>query len=226
MDLDAPYDSKTVALAQLLLKHAGAKPARVLVVGCGDGVEAVTLANTMGAAVIGIDIEDRFDAAALRYVDLRVGDATRLGFADSTFDLVYSFHALEHIPNYRRALTEMNRVLVSGGLYFVGTPNRSRLIGYLGSKSATGAQKIKWNLEDWRMRALGRFRNEHGAHAGYTRQELAELLEQAFGSVRDLTLSYYQRIYPRHAKRIAALERAGVSRLILPAVYFCGTKHA
>lgn len=224
MDVNAPYDAKTVAVAQLLMAQARNKLARVLVVGCGDGIEAVTLANVLGAEVIGIDIENRFDAAAGQYVDLRVGDATRLEFADRSFDLVYSFHALEHIPDYRRALAEMHRVLIPRRLYFVGTPNRSRLIGYLGSKSATRAEKIRWNMDDWRMRMRGRFRNEYGAHAGYTRSELSGLLGSTFGTVKDLTLPYYQRIYPRHAKRISALERTGLSRLLLPAVYFCGTR--
>lgn len=59
---------------------------------------------------------------------LQRGDATSLDFADGRFDCIYSFHALEHIPDYRKALQEMRRVLAPGGTYCIGTPNRLRLV--------------------------------------------------------------------------------------------------
>ncbi|MDO8654817.1 MAG: methyltransferase domain-containing protein, partial [bacterium] len=47
--------------------------------------------------------------------NLRVMNAEHLEFDDATFDKLYSFHAIEHIPNIKKALEEMDRVLRPGG---------------------------------------------------------------------------------------------------------------
>lgn len=51
-----------------------------------------------------------------RPVELRVGDAQALDFADGSFDTVVCTFALCGIPDERRALAEMARVLRPGGL--------------------------------------------------------------------------------------------------------------
>jgi ubiquinone/menaquinone biosynthesis C-methylase UbiE len=76
-------------------------------VGCGSGQEAAVLADILVAEVIGIDLDGAFDPAAATVVDLRRGDATCLDFAEGTFDFVFSYYVLEHIPNYPKALGEM-----------------------------------------------------------------------------------------------------------------------
>src|SRR6185369_15107300 len=103
-----------------------------------------------------------WDPAAAVVAKLQWGVATALEFPDGWFDLVYSYHALEHIPDFRRALSEMKRVLADDGRYFVGTPNRQRLIGYLGSQNTSIRKKILWNASDWSARMRGKFRNEFG----------------------------------------------------------------
>ena len=47
--------------------------------------------------------------------DLRVADAERLPFADSSFDFVYSWGVLHHTPDTERAFKEVCRVLKPGG---------------------------------------------------------------------------------------------------------------
>jgi SAM-dependent methyltransferase len=42
-------------------------------------------------------------------------DAQSLAFEDESFDKLYSFHCIEHIPDLPRALREMDRVLRPGG---------------------------------------------------------------------------------------------------------------
>ncbi len=51
-----------------------------------------------------------------RTVDLRTGDAETLEFPDSSFDTVVCTFSLCAIPDHRRAVTEMVRVLRPGGL--------------------------------------------------------------------------------------------------------------
>lgn len=217
-------DGKTEALARLMLEKMGTGIRNLLVVGCGSGIEAAILAQELKTHVVGVDLNAAFSPEAAARVTLRQGDATNLDFEDGSFDFVYSYHALEHVPDYRKALTEMQRVLSGGGGYCIGTPNRSRMVGYLGSKSATTRQKLAWNLADWSARVRGKFRNEFGAHAGFTSGELREELQKVFSQVDEITLSYYQRIYSRHERLVNVLNRSGLGRFLFPSVYFMGSK--
>ncbi|MED5620414.1 class I SAM-dependent methyltransferase [Ideonella sp. BN130291] len=219
-----PVADKPTQLARLIREEAANAVSRLLVVGCGDGTEAAILSRELGCEVIGIDLNPNFDAAARQQVDLRVADACSLPFPDGAFDYVYSYHALEHIPDWRCALNEMDRVLTEGGHYCVGTPNRSRLIGYMGS-GAHWKNKLRWNAADWKMRLQGRFRNEFGAHAGFTASELGSALSEAFGSRPvDISVSYYEAIYPRHASTVKLISRMELGRFAWPSVYFIGNK--
>jgi SAM-dependent methyltransferase len=210
-------------VVDLIRKNMAQTPKRVLVVGCGSGREAAELALALNADVTGIDINTRWDPEAAAVAKLQYGDATALEFPDRKFDLVYSYHALEHIPDFRRALGEMKRVLADDGCYFIGTPNRHRLVGYLGSQS-TLLNKLRWNATDWKDRLRGRFRNEFGAHAGFTRTELQKELSGAIGPARNVTLVYYVSLYARKATYVRLLHRLRLSSLLFPAVYFIGGK--
>jgi len=216
-------DGKTEAVARII-KRAAPDARRLLVVGCGSGLEAAILSQELMIDVVGIDLQSRFDPRVTSLVDLRKGDATHLDFEDRTFDIVYSYHTLEHIPDYRQALAEMHRVLTDSGTYFVGTPNRDRLVGYIGSKTATLQEKIRWNMADWRARAQGRFRNELGAHAGFSSSELHNDLTGVFTEVEEITLQYYLAVYAGYERSIRFLSKTGLGRYLFPCVYFIGKK--
>jgi len=227
MSVDCSFslaDAKTEKLAEILSNAAGKKIRRLLVVGCGSGIETAVLSSVLNTPAVGIDIESNFNQEAAKFAELIIGDATRLEFADGSFDAVYSFHALEHIPDYRATLKEIRRVLSDDGTWIIGTPNRDRLIGYLGSKTATLSQKLRWNFGDWMDRLKGQFRNECGAHAGFTSEELATDLGQVFSRLEDVTLQYYLEIYPAWQGLIRGLARSGMGRWLFPAVYFVGKK--
>lgn len=214
------HQFKQQKIAQIIAHRFGRRPERLLVVGCGSGAEAAILGHELGAQVIGIDLKPDFDPKAAAEVDLRVADATALPFENESFDFVYSYHALEHIPDFRGALREMRRVLARNGGWYVGTPNRSRLAGYIGNDEVSLRVKLLWNWIDWKRRAKGRFRNEYGAHAGFTATELTSELGAALGAVRDITLDYYLEIYPNHAGKIHWISNTGLGRWVFPSVYF------
>jgi SAM-dependent methyltransferase len=217
-------DSKTPVLAALLAARFARPINRLLVVGCGSGIEAAVLGRELRCSVVGIDPAGGFDATAASLVSLEIGDATALRFADGTFDFVYSYHALEHIPDFRTALSEMSRVLADHGGFCIGTPNRARLVGYLGSTEASWREKIAWNISDWRAMLRGRFHNESGAHAGFTSQELGAALRDAFGTAIDISLDYYRAVYARGQFLVRAIDASGLGPLLLPSVYFIGHK--
>jgi SAM-dependent methyltransferase len=215
-------NGKTERLARLMAKLHGRPIRTLLVVGCGNGTEAAILQQELGARVVGIDLDPRFDPRAAAAVRLQRGDACRLEFADGQFDYVYSYHALEHIPEYRTALQEMRRVLAADGGYCIGTPNRARLLGYVGSSNTVLSKKIAWNAADWGARLRGRFRNEYGAHAGFTSAELSAELRRVFADAIDISDGYYDAVYGHHARKLALLRKAGVHHFIYPSVYFVG----
>ena len=63
-----------------------------------------------------------FERQDARYVSLSLGDPAmvcmdiqEMGFADDSFDLVLDSHVLEYVGDYRRAISEIRRVLRPGG---------------------------------------------------------------------------------------------------------------
>lgn len=224
-EFDIVHRKRTKVTTRLIRQRLGTTFKRILVVGCGSGSEAVVFAQEFKSEVVGIDLDTSgFSPWAVKQVDLRKGDATHLEFPDNHFDLVYSFHALEHIPRFETALSEMARVLAAGGGFFIGTPNRVRLIGYLGSETATWQQKIAWNWIDWKARIRRNFTNESGAHAGFLPQELRGDLGKVFTQVEEVTWPYYWELYKKHTLIIQWFDRLGLGKYLFPAVFFTGRK--
>ena len=62
-----------------------------------------------------IDISNKAD------ISLDLGK-DKLPFNDASVDLVFSYHTLEHVPDYLFVLSEIHRVLKNGGLFLVGVP--------------------------------------------------------------------------------------------------------
>jgi SAM-dependent methyltransferase len=201
-----------------LLDEWSARPGRVLVVGCGAGVEVGWIARATGATVVGmdLDVDRRRVAPGTRLVR---ADAEALPFRNGAFDALYCYHVLEHVRAPQRAVAEARRVLAPGSVAYFGTPNKARLLGYVGGR-ATGWQKVTWNARDWWQRLSGRWDNARGAHAGFTDRELAGLLGAAFSRVESVSLPYYLGKYPRLANLWRASFRLGLARFLAPSVYF------
>lgn len=106
---------------------------RVLEVGAGIGTDARRIIGA-GGLYTGVNI-DRGSAEATARA-LRVfavpgvslqRDARSLDFSAETFDVVYSFGVLQHIPEVARAVAEIERVLAPGGELVVMLYNRSSI---------------------------------------------------------------------------------------------------
>ncbi len=85
--------------------------------GCGEG-HNTRLVRRAGGRLVGIDVAEHFvvaAAAADRASGHVVGDATRLPFADETFDFVTAFMSLMDVSDPDAALAEAVRVLRPGG---------------------------------------------------------------------------------------------------------------
>jgi len=198
-----------------ILAQQPAPPARVLIIGCGRGAEARAIAETSGASVFGLDLHVGDSGGGAH---LMRADARRLPFPDGVFDAAYCYHVLEHVPGPAAAVAEARRVLKPGAVAFFGTPNKARLVGYLGGRGGLGG-KVMWNLADYWMRLTGRWSNDKGAHAGFTERELSELVLKSFGSAESVSLPYYLSKYPTLAGMWRTSFRIGLGRLIAPSVY-------
>lgn len=89
--------------------------ARILEVGCGTGL-ILERVESFASSAAGLDLSGGMLAKAHeRGLEVVQGSATALPYADESFDLVYSFKVLAHIPDIRAALSEMARVTRPGG---------------------------------------------------------------------------------------------------------------
>ena len=97
---------------------------RVLDVGCGTGGYSVAIAASTGASVTGLDESEPFVARAREQpgpVEIVVGDAERLPFADGSFERILYSLVLHQTADPEAALREGARVLVPGGRALVRT---------------------------------------------------------------------------------------------------------
>ena len=120
----------------------------VLDLGCGEGRHVINAYVQEKVHSIGVDLSledlrttrERFMAFAEpdnseKSFGLSSASALQLPFADDTFDKVICSEVLEHIPDYRGALREIERVLKPGGLFCASVPR-------------TWPEKICWALSD------------------------------------------------------------------------------
>jgi len=112
-----------------LIRHiAEKKGARLLDCGCGAGEYVFALTKYDGFDAFGLEFDEekvrRAQTHSLYGSRIREGDLQRLPFPDANFDYALLNEVLEHVPDERRALKEIFRVLAPGGLLFVFSPNR------------------------------------------------------------------------------------------------------
>ena len=87
---------------------------------------------------------------------------------------------------------------------------------YVGSRETSLATKVRWNVADYRMRLKGRFKNEYGAHAGFSKRELDALLRPFFPHVEWVTTDYLQSKYPALPRVVT---RGPMGLVVAPALY-------
>jgi SAM-dependent methyltransferase len=109
--------------ARLLVEQAAARQpspdARVLCVGCRNGVELDEFRARGFGDVTGIDLYSQRD-------DIRVMDMHAMTFADDSFDVVYSSHSLEHAYDVETVVRELARVGKECAVVAVEVPVRHR----------------------------------------------------------------------------------------------------
>ena len=123
---------------------------RVLEVGAADG----RLLQSLGARGVALDLApEPLLGTRTPFVQ---GDATRMPFADHTFDTIVAFDVLEHVEDDCALVRELARVVRPGGTLWISVPSRDTAI-------------FPPMLTGWAHREWGHVR------PGYSRSQLAEL---------------------------------------------------
>jgi 2-polyprenyl-3-methyl-5-hydroxy-6-metoxy-1,4-benzoquinol methylase len=124
--LDPPAEGMRRAF---LLKHVGPGE-RVLDVGCGEGRFTAELAR-IGTHPVGIDVAaEPLRRARARHPELDLRQVSPEGawpLADASFDAVWAGEVIEHVADTAGWLSEVRRVLRSGGSLLLSTPDHGRL---------------------------------------------------------------------------------------------------
>ena len=99
----------------------------LLDVGCGSGTMLAMLKKEYPASeAFGIDLSDQMIVQAKMHLDpdiqIQTGDVESMPWPDNKFDLLVCNASFHHYPNSIKSLTEMNRVLKSGGRLVIADP--------------------------------------------------------------------------------------------------------
>lgn len=119
-------DFHKIALPFLGGKFFSGKNLKILDIGAGSGHSLLPLKMAGWNNLWAIDIVDFnrgvFEKNKINFskVDL---ESEAIPFEDNFFDVVLSFHVIEHIKNSDNYLGEINRVLKKGGIFIVVTPD-------------------------------------------------------------------------------------------------------
>lgn len=170
-----PFDltRRKEAIFGRLLRNIPLAGRRAVDIGCGTGGMSVQ-ARAEGALVTGVDVGCRLlEITRTKGITSVVqADALRLPFADESFDVVISSECIEHTTDGRQAVTEMLRIVRSGGYVALTCPNRKWrwlivLATYLRLRPFAGIEEPPgWlELEDWVTSAGGAVIQHFGLHA-------------------------------------------------------------
>jgi SAM-dependent methyltransferase len=166
----APLEWLTTPAAFKLVRFAGVQAGqRVLDVGCGTGVVAVTAAR-LGANVTGLDLTPALLEKARQNaeiagvsIDFHEGDIEALPFQDATFDTVLSQFGHIFAPRPSVAVSEMLRVLRPGGRIGFSTWPPELVVGkmfaltasYLPPPPEGAASPMQWGIPEIVRERLG-----------------------------------------------------------------------
>jgi len=110
---------------------------KVLEVGVGVGTDHLELAKA-GAILTGIDITSKSIELTKKNLELHgynsnllVADAEDLPFENNSFDIVYSFGVLHHVPNTQKAIDEIYRVLKPKGKAVISLYHKNSLFFWM-----------------------------------------------------------------------------------------------
>jgi len=130
--------TKRFLFFEMTKKYLKKNVKRVLDVGCGTGGILYMIKDFFpkGTEIYGVDksaeaiqiCKKRANHDKLKF-NLKVGDAEKVPYKDNYFDLIIASDILEHVPDDKKAASEIHRVLKKGGYAFITVPMYKHLFG-------------------------------------------------------------------------------------------------
>lgn len=146
--------------------------------GCGWGW-FLHYAVKQGIDIYGFEVDLKILKSALVFgvaTDrMLVSDVQCMPFRDETFDFIFCWHVIEHVPNPKKALKEINRVLKTGGVLILGVPNEKTVTNLLFKPFRWLSQK---GMDNRYIKALAFYDATHLRE--YTVSSLLAALEKDF----------------------------------------------
>lgn len=185
----APPKKESVAILDVLLPRMSEGPARILDVGCGYGSALENFRALGHSELYGLEPSDR-RARVARDAGFSVAHRTAESMLDDPiiqrgvpFDVIYSWHAFEHVFDVRRALGNAVRALRPGGLLFICVPHQEaehfvQMAHYLPHIHSFSSESLRALMEgnglevvyeDASLRMIGRKREEGAPPLGSPR---------------------------------------------------------
>lgn len=130
---------------------------RLLEIGAGSGHSAAFFARE-GFAVAAIDLSPlNIERCRAKGLDARVADFADLPFPDASFDAIWSMSCFMHAPDAElaKAVTEMDRVLMPGGIAVVGLWGGGGTTGFVDDDVHDPPRFFAWRTDDQITAAFG-----------------------------------------------------------------------
>jgi len=162
---------------------------KLLDAGCGNGATMLTLARRFSTCQ-GVDVSSDNVESFRREADRRgvhnctaiVDDLCNSSLADETFDRLVSFEVIEHLPDERKGVETLFRLLKPNGMFAISVPNKWWIFETHGAYLPV----LPWNRVpcfSWLPEAI------HGRFAKariYTKRRIVALLRAAGFRIRDV----------------------------------------
>lgn len=143
---------------------------RILELGCGNGSMWMDHTLPDGAELILTDFSAgmldsaRENVGKRANISFRQADIQQIPYADGSFDAVLANMMLYHVPDLKRALSEVRRVLKPGGMFYCATAGSNGITEY-----------VRELLKDYGIR--------QGTGLSFTLENGGELLREYFPEV-------------------------------------------
>ncbi|MCK5332359.1 class I SAM-dependent methyltransferase [Candidatus Parcubacteria bacterium] len=159
----------------------------VIEIGCGEGYGTSLLSKNV-KRIIGIDIDQNTikhasDKYASENCVFQQFNGTKIPHNSNSFDVAVSFHVIEHVRDDYNFISEIYRVLKSGGILIISTPNK---------KPRTGRR--------------GRLLNEFHVREYYF-NELNEILQRTFSNIKIMGVFGNQEVQKIEIERVKLISR-------------------
>jgi SAM-dependent methyltransferase len=143
---DARVEARARHLRFVLPEGKAPGGSRFLDLGFGDGSSLVA-ADSLGYDAEGFELSTSLVRQAQRDLGLegaRYGDIATADLPDACFDLVYSWHTIEHVLDVRGWLGHVRRILKPGGFTIIGTESSGAIQGKLWCGAFRALGRTPW----------------------------------------------------------------------------------